>query len=147
MHYIERLNILLEILTNVNWCIIMKLKENLYSLDDVKGRADLESKIESHMPKVDMPDEITIGQPFNINIYVSPHPNTLNHSIRRIEVYFIEKGRRFNPILIASIDLTPTYIEPELTLKIKLDKPGILSVVSYCNLHGLWVYEKEVKVK
>lgn len=39
---------------------------------------------------------------------IGPHPNTLGHSIRRVELYFYDEGRKFNPILLATVSLTPT---------------------------------------
>lgn len=79
-------------------------------------------------------------------IRIGPHPNTVEHSIRRIEVYFYEENRAFNPIRIVTVDLEPVYSEPEIVVKLRLARSGILYAIGYCNLHGLWKSRKEIKV-
>ncbi|ALL00084.1 putative desulfoferrodoxin [Pyrodictium delaneyi] len=105
------------------------------------------SKAETHAPKIEAPDTVKKGEPFKITIKVGPHPNQVQHSIRRIEIWFSEEGRAFNPIHIATIDLEPVYAEPEITITIRLEKSGTLYVLSYCNLHGVWETHKDVKVE
>lgn len=105
------------------------------------------NKVETHTPKIEVPSIIEKDKPFTISIFVGPHPNTLEHSIRYIEVYFYEEGRKFNPISLARVHLTPTYVEPDIKLTLKLKKSGILYVVEYCNLHGLWEAREHIKVK
>jgi superoxide reductase len=70
----------------------------------------------------------------------------LEHSIRRIEVYVGEEKRPFNPVLLATVDLTPVYSDPDIKLSLKLNKSGTLYAVGYCNLHGLWEGRKEIKL-
>jgi len=116
----------------------------IYTPESAAGEAI--SKVESHTPKIDLPDTVNSGKPFEVRVTVGPHPNTVEHSIRRIEVYFYEDGRAFNPMLLASIDLAPLYSEPEVRLTLKLSKGGTLYAVEYCNLHGLWEGRREVKI-
>ncbi len=105
------------------------------------------SKAETHTPKIEAPDTVKAGEPFKVRITVGPHPNTAEHSIRWIEVYFAEEGRAFNPVYIARIDLAPGYAEPDVTLTLKLEKSGTLYVLEHCNLHGIWEARKEIKVE
>jgi len=105
------------------------------------------SKAETHTPKIEAPDKVKAGEPFKVTIKVGPHPNTVEHSIRWIEVYFYEEGRTYNPITIAKIDLAPEYAEPDITLTLKLKKSGVLYALEYCNLHGVWEARKEIKVE
>ncbi|KSW11382.1 desulfoferrodoxin [Pyrodictium occultum] len=105
------------------------------------------SKAETHAPKIEAPEKVRKGEPFNVTIKVGPHPNEVQHSIRRLEIWFQEEGRAFNPIHIATIDLEPVYAEPEITITIKLEKSGTLYALGYCNLHGLWESRKEIKVE
>jgi len=105
------------------------------------------SKAETHTPRIEAPDRVKAGEPFKVRIFVGPHPNEVQHSIRWIEVYFAEEGRTFNPIYIARIDLAPEYAEPDVTLTLRLKKSGTLYVVEHCNLHGLWEARKEIKVE
>ncbi|HIP85064.1 MAG TPA: desulfoferrodoxin [Pyrodictium sp.] len=109
--------------------------------EQVKGKA------ETHEPKIEVPEKVIAGQPFTVRIRVGPHPNTDSHSIRWIEVFFYEEGRTFNPIHIASIQLAPTIAEPDITLTVKVGKSGVLYVLAYCNLHGVWEAKAKITVE
>ncbi|MEM1662423.1 MAG: class II SORL domain-containing protein [Desulfurococcaceae archaeon] len=122
----------------------MSLKNLIYDPKTASGEAI--SKVESHTPKIEAPDEVKKNEVFKVKVSVGPHPNTIEHSIRWIELYFEEEGRSFNPILIARFDFTPIYSEPTVEVYIKLNKSGRLIALEYCNLHGLWEAYKEVKV-
>lgn len=119
--------------------------ELIYTPEKATGEAI--SKVESHTPKIEAPDVVKANEPFELTVSVGPHPNTVQHSIRRIEVYFYEEGRAFNPILLASIDLTPVYSDPKISLTLRIGKSGIVYAVGYCNLHGLWEARKKIKVE
>ena len=41
----------------------------------------------------------------------------------------------------------PVYTNHEVKTTVKVTKSGTLFAVSLCNIHGLWEYSKEVKVK
>lgn len=56
-------------------------------------RGEAISKVESHTPKLEIPETVKANEPFELRIRVGPHPNTVEHSIRRIEVYFEEEDR------------------------------------------------------
>lgn len=116
----------------------------IYTPEKASGEAI--SKVESHTPRIDAPDEVKAGETFEVKISVGPHPNKVEHSIRRIELYFYEEGKAFNPTLVASITLGPEIAEPDVKLKIKLRKSGVLYAIEYCNLHGLWEGRKEIRV-
>lgn len=103
--------------------------------------------MESHTPKIEIEEKIKADEPFEVKISVGPHPNTIQHSTRKIDVYFYEDGKAFNPIYLASIILTPVYTEPEISLKLKVSKSGTLYVLEYWNLHGIWEGRKEIRVK
>jgi len=104
------------------------------------------SKAEAHVPKIEAPDSVKANQPFTIHVSVGPHPNMVEHSIRRIEVYFYEQGRPFNPILLSVHEFTPVYSEPDVKVNLKLAKGGGFHVLEYCNVHGLWEAHKAIKV-
>ncbi len=122
-----------------------KFAELIYSPESATGEAL--SKVESHTPKIIAPDKVKANEEFKIKISVGPHPNTVEHSIRKIEIYIAEKTRKFNPILVASIDLVPIYSEPELEIKLKLKETSTIYAIAYCNLHGLWENRKEIIVE
>jgi len=116
----------------------------VYSPETASGEAI--TKVESHTPRLEAPDSAKANQPFELRVVVGPHPNVVEHSIRRIEVYFYEEGRPFNPIMLAAIPLTPAYTDPDVKLTLKLSKSGTLYAIEYCNLHGLWEGRKQIKV-
>jgi superoxide reductase len=120
------------------------LGSHIYTPEGASGEAI--SKTESHTPKIEAPDLIKADQAFEVRVMVGPHPNTIEHSIRRVEVYFYEEGRPFNPILLATTNFTPVYSDPNVKLTLKLKKSGVIHVLQYCNLHGLWEGRKEIKV-
>ncbi len=122
-----------------------KFAELIYSPESATGEAI--SKVESHTPKIIAPDRVKSNEEFKIKISVEPHPNTVEHSIRKIEIYVAEKTRSFNPILVASIDLIPIYSEPEIEIKLKLKETSTIYAIAYCNLHGLWENRKEIIVE
>jgi superoxide reductase len=122
-----------------------KFGDLIYSPEAAAGEAV--SKVETHTPKIEAPDQVKAGEPFYIKIKVGPHPNTLQHSIRWIEVYFEEEGRAFNPIMLSRIHLEPELVEPEVTLKLVLKKSGVIYALEYCNLHGVWEGRKAITVK
>ncbi len=122
-----------------------KFGELIYTEEHAPGEAA--AKVESHLPKIEAPDRVKADQPFEVKIHVGPHPNTVQHSIRWIEVYFYEEGRSFNPIHVARIELAPEYAEPVVTLTLRLKNSGTLHVLEYCNLHGVWESRKEIKVE
>ena len=88
------------------------------------------------------PDEI-----FDLKITVGPHPNTVEHSIRWIMVTLEESGRPFNPVLLGKVSFTPVTTQPEVVMKVKLLKGGVIHAVEYCNLHGFWAGKKEIIVQ
>jgi len=122
-----------------------KFSEQIYTEEKLAGPAA--EKRESHLPKVEAPGKVKKGEPFQVKVKVGPHPNQPQHSIRRVEVWFTEDGRAFNPVRIASVELEPVYAEPELTFTVKLEKSGTLHVLAYCNLHGVWETDVRVEVE
>lgn len=120
------------------------LGQLVYTYDAAAGEAL--AKRESHTPKIELPATIKSGEAVVIKISVGPHPNTLEHSIRWVKVYFEEEGRAFNPIYYGKAGFNPGTTDPEVTFKMKFTKGGVLHVVEYCNLHGLWSNKKEIRV-
>ncbi|WP_455277915.1 class II SORL domain-containing protein [[Eubacterium] cellulosolvens] len=116
----------------------------IYTPDSAEGEAL--GKVESHTPKIEAPDSVSGGKPFEVRITVGPHPNTVEHSIRQIDVFVAEDGRAFNPIFLTTVRLTPVYSEPDIKVNLKLNKSSTLYAIEYCNLHGLWESRKKIEV-
>lgn len=117
-------------------------------------------KTEKHVPVIDAPASIKKGAFSKITVTVGkeiPHPNTTEHHIRWITVYFQPTGEKFPYELgrfefnshgesAAGPNMSTVYTHPEVTLSFKTDKPGALLASSYCNIHGLWQSSKTVYV-
>ena len=122
-----------------------KFGDLIYTYDAAAGEAL--GKRESHTPKIEAPARVKPDEAFDLRVTVGPHPNTVEHSIRWITVFLEEDGRAFNPVFLGKASLNPVTTQPELVLKVKLAKGGVIHAVEYCNLHGLWAGKKEIKVQ
>jgi superoxide reductase len=120
------------------------LGELIYTYDNAAGEAL--GKRESHTPKIDAPAKVKPDQAFDLKVSVGPHPNTVEHSIRWMAIYLYEEGRAFNPVILSNVSFAPVTTQPEVVLKLKLAKGGVIHAVEYCNLHGLWSGKKEISV-
>ena len=115
---------------------------------------------EKHVPVVDLPDGIKAGVPFILTASVGkdvPHPNTTEHFIGWIALYF--KADDGGPSTeLAKFEFTShgesalgpnkgaTYSDPFGIAKVRLAKSGTIIAVSYCNIHGLWESSTHVTV-
>jgi superoxide reductase len=118
-------------------------------------------KTEKHVPVIDALDKIKKGEIVKIALIVGkemPHPNTTEHHIRWISVYFLADGEKF-PYQIGRFEFTShgestqgpntstIYTHPEVAVNFKTEKSGTILASSYCNIHGLWKNQKELKVE
>jgi len=110
-------------------------------------RGEALSKAEFYIHRIEAPDSVNINEEFKVRVSIGHYSNTLEHHIRRLRLYLYEEGRRFNPVLLATKELTSQYVEPRLELTLKLRKTYILYAIAYCNIYGLWENRKEVSVK
>lgn len=117
-------------------------------------------KKEKHVPAIECPDEVKAGEPFEVKLTLGKeigHPNTTEHHIAWISLYFHPEGGKFT-YQVGHFEFTahgesvegpnqgPVYTQHEVTAHLKVSKPGTLHALSYCNIHGLWEGTKEVKV-
>ena len=117
----------------------------IYTYDLAAGEAL--GKREGHTPKIEAPAKAKPDEAVTIRVSVGPHPNTMEHSIRWITVFFHEEGRAFNPMTIAKVSFNAPTTEPEITLKVKFQKSGVIHALEYCNLHGFWSEKKEITIE
>ncbi|MCK4917472.1 MAG: class II SORL domain-containing protein [Candidatus Omnitrophica bacterium] len=127
-------------------------------LKDLFQEADW--KLEKHSPVIESSDFISKGEVVPITISVGKeiaHPNTSEHHIVGITIYFLPKGEKFpyqvgkyefnsHGASIQGPNTSGIYTEPKVTLNFQSDKPGTIIAVSYCNIHGLWESSKEIGV-
>jgi superoxide reductase len=118
-------------------------------------------KSEKHVPVIDCPDEVTADEMFNVTVTLGKevaHPNTTEHHIRWIQVYFLPEGAKL-PFQVGNFEFTahgesaegadkgPVYTNHAVTLSMKTKKGGTLFATSLCNIHGLWESAKQIKTK
>lgn len=118
-------------------------------------------KKEKHVPVIEGPDKATKGGFTKFTVSVGKeiaHPNTTEHYIKWIEVYFLPKGEKF-PYQVGKFDFTThgesvqgpntstIYTHPEIVCSFKTDKAGTILASSYCNIHGLWQSSKDISVE
>ncbi|MHA2066938.1 MAG: class II SORL domain-containing protein [Candidatus Thorarchaeota archaeon] len=110
-------------------------------------------KNEKHVPSIEAPDTVKEDEIVKIKVQVGkeiPHPNTVEHHIRWIQVYYTpDEGNftydlgRFN---FNSHGEGPVSTDSKAAFHFKTNKSGTINAVSYCNIHGLWESSKAVKV-
>jgi len=117
-------------------------------------------KTEKHVPVIECPEQAQAGTPFGVTLTVGkeiPHPNTTEHHIRWIVLYFQGEGDKFpyevgrvefpaHGEAVAGANQGPVYTHPQATVWLKLAKSGILYAASYCNIHGFWQGSREITV-
>lgn len=77
------------------------------------------------------------------------HPNTFEHHIAWIKVFFQPEGEKF-PVEVGSYQAAAhgegeVFTKPHVDAYVKSSKPGKVFALSYCNIHGLWESAEEVK--
>lgn len=109
-------------------------------------------KGEKHVPVISAPASVKAGEFAHVKLCVGeeiPHPNTPEHHIEWIKLYFKTASGKF------AVELGGLYfdvhgdmaVEPKGCLHVKLKESGTLIAVSYCNLHGLWESSAEIAVE
>jgi superoxide reductase len=117
-------------------------------------------KAEKHVPVIECPDSVKSGDKFQIKVSVGKeiaHPNTTEHHIRWIQVFFQPEEGKFSYQLancefnahgesVQGANQGPAHVEPVVQVTTMIKKPGTIYALSFCNIHGLWESGKEVKV-
>ncbi len=111
-------------------------------------------KKEKHAPVIECVDTVKAGEAFAVTVSVGKeiaHPNTAEHHIRWIDLYFHPHGAKF-AYQVGHFEFNAhgegaAYTVPTATTSLKVDKAGVLHALSFCNLHGLWESSKEIGVE
>ncbi len=116
---------------------------------------------EKHVPVIDCADTVEADTFFEVKITIGKeiaHPNTTEHQISWISLFFHPDGEKF-PYQIGRYEFnahgasvqgpntSSIYTHHAVTTWLKTSKPGALLAISLCNIHGLWQSSKEIKVK
>jgi superoxide reductase len=117
-------------------------------------------KTEKHVPVIECPEKVKAGELFSVKATIGKevaHPNTTEHHIRWIAIYFLPEGAKF-PYEVGHFEFNahgestegpnkgPVYTNHEATASLKISKPGTIYATSLCNIHGLWKSEKEIQL-
>ena len=117
-------------------------------------------KAEKHVPVIECPDAVKAGEIFTVKVTLGKevaHPNTTEHHISWVTVYYHGEGEKFNH-QVGHFEFTahgestdgpnqgPVYTHHEVSTSMKLAKTGTLHVIAFCNIHGLWQSQKEITV-
>ena len=111
-------------------------------------------KKEKHVPVIEAPDTVKADEVFQVKVTLGKevaHPNTTEHHIRWITLYYHDAGGKF-PHEVARIESAegpnqgPVYAHHAAVATLKIGKSGVLHAVAYCNIHGLWESSKAITV-
>lgn len=111
-------------------------------------------KGEKHVPVIHVPEKAKAGKEVEIKVLVGEeisHPNTFEHHISWIKVFFLPEGAKF-PIEIGNYNYTAhgegeVFNEPFTVTRFKANKSGTVYAISYCNIHGLWENSAELVIE
>ncbi len=118
-------------------------------------------KAEKHVPVIECADAVKADEVFEVTVTIGKevaHPNTTEHHIGWIALYFHPEGEKF-PYQIGRYEFSAhgasvqgpntssVYTHHAAKASMKTGKPGTLIAVSMCNIHGLWQFSKTIKLE
>lgn len=117
-------------------------------------------KVEKHAPVIDAPDSVKADEIFTVTAGLGKaiaHPNTVQHHIRWISLYYLPEGAKMT-VQLAHAEFTahgdsatdaagPALTNPTMSASLKLAKSGTLQAVAYCNIHGVWQSSMAIQVE
>jgi superoxide reductase len=115
-------------------------------------------KKEKHVPVIECPDKVQADEMFQVTVTLGKeiaHPNTTEHHIRWINLYFHAEGEKFtydvarfefnaHGAAVSGANEGPVYTHHQGATSMKINKPGTLYALAFCNIHGLWESTKEI---
>ena len=97
-----------------------------------------------HIPYIFCPQKVNSRVPFEVTVHVggtkTEHPSAHTHFISWIELLD-------GDVSILRIELTPGLAHPKISAMVSLSHSTTLKALAFCNLHGLWGYEKKIEVR
>ena len=117
-------------------------------------------KSEKHVPVIECPEVVKAGEFFAIKVTLGKavaHPNTTEHHIRWIQIYFQPEGAKA-PFQIGNFEFTAhgeslegpnkgsVFTHHEASTSINTGKAGTLYALAYCNIHGVWQSSKKLEI-
>ena len=118
-------------------------------------------KTEKHVPVIECPDSVAADEMFDVTVTLGKevaHPNTTEHHIRWIQLYFKPEGDKFayqvgsfefcaHGESAEGADQGPVYTNHSAVARMKVKKAGSLMATALCNIHGLWENAKTLSLK
>jgi superoxide reductase len=113
-------------------------------------------KKEKHVPVIECLDQVHAGEFFSLKVSLGKeieHPNTTEHHIRWISVYFKPEGET-STYQVGHFEFCAhgestrganqgsIFTNHEVATSLKVGEPGIIYATALCNIHGLWRSEK-----
>jgi superoxide reductase len=117
-------------------------------------------KTEKHVPVIECAEKVKRDEFFTVKVSLGKavaHPNTTEHHIRWIALYFQPEGEKA-PLQVAHLEFAAhgesikgpnqgvVYTHHESSVAVKLGKGGTFFALALCNIHGLWQSSKTVEV-
>jgi superoxide reductase len=116
---------------------------------------------EKHVPVIECADAVKTDEIFAVKVTIGKeiaHPNTTEHHISWISLFFYPEGEKFpyqigryefsaHGASVQGLNTSSIYTHHAVTTWLKTSKPGTFIAVSFCNIHGLWQSSKEIKLK
>ena len=118
-------------------------------------------KKEKHVPVIECSDVVDANAVFDVTVTIGKeiaHPNTTEHHISWISLFFYPEEEKF-PYQIGHYEFnahgasvqgpntSTVYTHNAVTTWFNTGKPGTILALSLCNIHGLWQFSKEIKLK
>jgi len=115
-------------------------------------------KTEKHVPAIECPDKVKAGEIFEVQATLGKelaHPNTTEHHIRWISLYFHPEGDKFT-YHVGQFEFGahgesakgpnegPVFTHHTVTASLKITRPGTLHALALCNIHGLWENTRKI---
>jgi superoxide reductase len=136
-----------------------KKGEKMKKLKDLYQEGDW--KLEKHVPLIEVVSIEKQKDVLSVTISVGkevPHPNTTEHHIRYVSVFFLPENEKF-PVNIGLFEFnahgesslgpntSTIFTDPKVVMNFRTEKSGVLTASSFCNIHGLWENSVEIKAK
>lgn len=114
-------------------------------------------KTGKHVPVIKCPTQVDVGKPFKVKAALgntAAHPNTAEHHIRWIRLFFHGKGAE-QPFKVGDFEFPKNgnnsreasdCARYEGLVSVEISAPGTLYALAYCNVHGVWQTSKEIFV-
>jgi len=118
-------------------------------------------KEEKHVPVIECDEVVKAGEPFDVRVSVGKeiaHPNTMEHHISWISLYFLPTGAR-SPHQVGHFEFAahgestagpnqgPVYTNHSIVVSMNINMSGTLQAVALCNIHGLWESAKAISAE